>query len=224
MACRAPAPARRSSRSESNQNAIPPVSNVCRLKRIRILDIRSPSRPDLLTGDARDVQFIKVDISDASAVDAAFHALWPPTSSAPGDAEPEITVFNTAANVRFYERHRALLPRSAKVNINGTQNIINAALSIGASILVQTSSGSVGVRSNRFWLWPWEKQPKYFVQILNDDDNRLPKRHEDFFSNYAATKIVGERLIRRANGALSGKGLLRTGCIRPGNGIFGPGE
>jgi len=170
------------------------------------------------------VEFLEVDISDARAVDTAFHASWPFISSASCHAEPEITIFHTAANIRFYERHPALIPRSAKVNIDGTQNIINAALSIGATILVQTSSGSVAVRSNCFWLWPWEKEPKYFVQVLNDDDNLLPKRHEDFFSNYAATKIIGERLVRKASGSSSGEGILRTGCIRPGNGIFGPGS
>jgi len=199
-------------------------SNVLQFKRIRILDIRPPSRPDLLTGNAKDVQFFKVDISDASAVEAAFQAPWPSSSSAPGDPKPETTIFHTAANIRFYERHPALLPRSAKVNVDGTQNIINAAISIGASVLVQTSSASVAVRSNRFFLWPWEKEPKYFIQVLNDDDSHIPKRHEDFFSNYAATKITGERLTRKTNGSLSGRGLLRTGCIRPGNGVFGPGS
>ena len=177
-----------------------------------------------MTGSARDVEFFKVDISDASAVDAAFQAPWPSTPSAPGDVQPEITIFHTAANIRFYERHQALLSRSSKVNVDGTQNIVNASLSIGATVLVQTSSGSVAVHSNRFWLWPWEKQPKHFIQVLNDDDSLLPKRHEDFFSNYAVTKIIGERLVRKANGSPSGKGLLRTGCIRPGNGIFGPGR
>jgi nucleoside-diphosphate-sugar epimerase len=188
-------------------------------QRIRVLDIRLPSRPDLTTGNVTDVEFLEVDISDAGAVDTAFHAPWPLTSP-PG----EITIFHTAANIRFYERHPALVYHSAKVNVDGTQNIINAALSIGATILVHTSSGSVAIRSNRFWLWPWEKQPRYFVQVLDDDDSLLPKRHEDFFSNYAATKIVGERLIRKANGTSSGNGVLRTGCIRPGNGIFGPGR
>jgi len=105
-----------------------------------------------MAGNAKEVGFMQVDISNAMAVEAAFQAPWP--SSSPGDIGPEITIFHTAANIRFYERHKALFPRSAKVNVDGTQNIINAALSIGASVLVQTSSGSVGIRSNRFWLWP----------------------------------------------------------------------
>lgn len=110
------------------------------------------------------------------------------------------------------------------MNIDGTQNVVNSARSVGATVLIQTSSGSVAVRSNRFWLWAWEKQPKFFVQAINDDDKLVPTRHEDFFSNYAATKIVGEGIVRKANGTTSGNNKLLTGCIRPGNGIFGPGN
>lgn len=190
---------------------------------IRVLDIHRPSRADLTTGLGKDVDFVKVDMSDAPALTAAFQAPWPPSSS-PSDCG--ITVFHTAANIRFYERHPALLPRSARVNIRGTQNVVDAARSIGVSILVHTSSASVGVRSNRFLLWPWETQPKHYVQALNDDNGMLPKRHEDFCSNYSATKVVGEGVVRGANGTRSGErgGVIRTGCVRPGNGIFGPGE
>lgn len=58
---------------------------------------------------------------------------------------------------------------------------------------------------------------------MNDDDGLLPKRHEDFFSNYAATKCEAERRVRGADKSASGKTVLRTGCIRPGNGVYGPG-
>lgn len=190
---------------------------------IRVLDIRSPTRLDLTSGRAREVEFIKVDISDANAVEVAFKTVWPPTSSGSG-SDAGITIFHTAANIRFYERHPALLHRSARVNVDGTRNIVNSARAIGATVLVQTSSGSVAIRSNRFWLWPWEKEPRCFLQVLNDDDDLIPKRHNEFFSNYAATKIVGESIIRKANGMPSGKGVLKTGCVRPGNGIFGPGK
>jgi nucleoside-diphosphate-sugar epimerase len=188
---------------------------------IRILDIRPPTRKDLTSGLAKDVQFLKVDVSDKDAVVAAFKAPWP--SSAPGGSESEITIFHTASNIRFYERHPALLHHSTNVNVEGTRNVIRAAKAIGASTLIYTSSGSVAVRCSRFWLWPWETQPKFFVQVLNDDDNLIPKRHEDFFSNYAVSKIAAERIVRDSDGTPSGSGVLRTGCIRPGNGVFGPG-
>jgi nucleoside-diphosphate-sugar epimerase len=186
---------------------------------IRVLDIRLPTRRDLTSGLAKDVQFLKVDVSDMDAVVAAFKAPWPESVT----TSSEITIFHTAANIRFYERHTALLHHSTKVNVGGTLNVIKAAKAIGASALIYTSSGSVAVRRSRFWLWPWETQPKFFVQVLNDDDNLIPKRHEDFFSNYAVSKIAAERLVRDSDGTPSGSGVLKTGCIRPGNGVFGPG-
>ncbi|KAL0958122.1 hypothetical protein HGRIS_000291 [Hohenbuehelia grisea] len=190
-------------------------------KKIRVFDLRAPQRHDLTTGSAKDVDFILGDVSDAKSVHAAFSKPWP---GLPADALPEVTVFHTAANIRFYERHVGLLQNSLVVNVNGTQNVIKSAKAIGATALVYTSSGSVAVRRTRFWLWPWEASPKHFVQVINDDDNIIPKRHEDFFSNYAVTKILAEREVRAANGAFSaGQRILRTGCIRPGNGIFGPG-
>ncbi|KAG2338027.1 NAD(P)-binding protein [Suillus weaverae] len=190
-------------------------------KKIRILDIRPPTRSDLRTDLAAQVAFFQVDISRAKAVDDAFHAPWPDCD--PSETVPEVTVFHTAANIRFYERHLALLPRSSKVNHEGTQNVINAARSTGVTVFMYTSSGSISVRRSRFWLWPWEKHPKYFVQLINDDDNLIPKYHDHFFSNYAASKVLGERAVRVADGSQSGEKTLRTGCIRPGNGVFGPG-
>lgn len=189
-------------------------------KRIRVLDLRPPTRPDLRAGQARHVAFFKVDISDAKAVSEAFHAPWP-------EMDPpeniEVTVFHSAANIKFYERFLALLPYSTKVNHEGTKNIIASSGGISASILIYTSSASIAVRRTRFLLWPWEKHPSSFVQLFSDNDVVCPKNH-DYFSNYAASKMLGERAVCEANGSKSGpSSLLRTGCIRPGNGIFGPG-
>ncbi|KAH0834804.1 3-beta hydroxysteroid dehydrogenase/isomerase family-domain-containing protein [Lanmaoa asiatica] len=188
-------------------------------RKIRILDIRPPTRPDLRTGPAQLVAFLQADVSDAAAVSAAFKAPWPDA-----EGELEVTVFHTAANIRFYEHHVELLPRSSKVNYDGTINVINASKEIGASTLIYTSSASVSVRRARFWLWPWEKQPPFFIQVYNDDDTHLPKQHDHFFSNYAASKILGEKAVRAADrSSTSRPHTLRTGSIRPGNGIFGPG-
>ncbi|KAG6896352.1 hypothetical protein C0992_008814 [Termitomyces sp. T32_za158] len=187
---------------------------------IRILDIRPPLRDDLIEAQNKGVVFIKVDVSDKTAVEAAFNAPWPSSVSSP---LPELTVFHTAANIRFYERYTMFLSRSAKVNVRGTENIVNSARSVGASILIYTSSGSVAVRRSRFFLWPWERKPKFFVQIINDDEAALPKRHDEFFSNYAVTKLQADCIVRAADNTDSGiSKKLRTGCIRPGNGIYGP--
>jgi len=202
---------------------------------------------------AKDVDFRLVDISDREQVLAAFNAPWPSSLSSsltpppppPGggsrsqpveiietESETETTVFHTAANIRFYERDARLLPLSEKVNVEGTQNVLDAARAAGVSVLIYTSSGSVSVRRARLWLWPWEKQPPFSVQTIDDDDSRLPRRHEEMFSNYAASKLKAERLVRAADRtplpSSSGKKgeqgqLLRTGCLRPGNGIYGTG-
>ncbi|KAJ6588430.1 NAD-P-binding protein [Mycena capillaripes] len=190
-------------------------------RRIRVIDIRAPTRYDLRTR-AKDVHFMRADVSDAAAIDAAFNAPWPLDENLSGPA-PQITVFHTAANIRFYENSVSLLPNSSKVNVTGTQNVINAARAIGATALVYTSSGSVSVRSSRFLLWPWETEPPSFVQAINEDDAIVPKRHYEFFSNYAVTKMDAERRVRAADKTPSLEGVLRTGCIRPGNGVFGPG-
>ncbi|KDR68434.1 hypothetical protein GALMADRAFT_257163 [Galerina marginata CBS 339.88] len=191
---------------------------------VRVLDLSPPTTHHFVK-DAlqKGVEYIKVDVTDRAALEAAFKAPWPKAAAA--QQEPEITVFHTAANIRFYERHLEFLDRSARVNVGGTENVINASRAIGATVLVYTSSGSVGVHSTRLLLWPWEKEPQRFVQVINDDDSLFPKRHEDFFSNYAATKIRAEGLVRASDRASTGsasKKIIRTGCIRPGNGIFGP--
>ncbi|KAG6821113.1 hypothetical protein H0H93_006452 [Arthromyces matolae] len=187
---------------------------------IRILDIRPPVREDLIIAQNKGVAFVQVDISNPTAVEAAFSMSWP--SSVPSPL-PELTVFHTAANIRFYERYEMFLPWSTKVNVHGTENVVKSARSNGASILIYTSSGSVAVRRSRFFLWPWEKEPKYFVQIINDDEAAFPKRHSEFFSNYAVTKLQADRIVRAADRSSSAHSrTLRTGCIRPGNGVFGP--
>ncbi|KAF9266050.1 NAD(P)-binding protein [Marasmius fiardii PR-910] len=186
-------------------------------KNIRVLDIRTPTRSDLRGGIGKDVDYRIVDVSNAAAVQEAFEASWPNGSDSP------ITVFHTAANIRFYERDASLIQASGRVNIAGPTNVLNAARAIGASVLISTSSGSVGVHSTNLFLPPWKTEPELFIQVINDDDRLLPKRHQDFFSNYAFTKLEGEKIIRAADCSSSGDSVIRTGCIRPGNGVFGSG-
>lgn len=202
--------------------------------RIRLLDLNPPTSHHPVVKDSlsKGVQFFKVDVTDPLALKAAFAAPWPDTSpSSSSEPDPEITVFHTAANIRFYERHLSFLSRSTRVNVQGTKNVVSAAQFIGATVLIYTSSGSVGLRNTRFLLWPWEKEPEMFLQVLNDDDvekRAAPRRHEDFFSNYAASKMEAETFVRASDkeatrSSTGTKKVLRTGCIRPGNAIFGPG-
>jgi nucleoside-diphosphate-sugar epimerase len=159
---------------------------------------------------------VPCDISNSEDVTRAFTKAWPDNV----DAATPLTVFHTAANIRFYERHPSLLSRSAKVNVAGTQNVIAACELAGASVLVYTSSASVSVRSTRFLLWPWETQPQRFVQSFSDEDPITPMKHEDYFANYAATKMQAEKLVRDADQKTTNGVTLRTGIIRPGNGAY----
>lgn len=196
-------------------------------RKIRVLDIRAPTRPDLTTGKAALVDFRIVDVSDAEAVRKAFNDSWPPSG---GESE-EITVFHTAANIRFFEHVEFLLPLSSRVNVQGVQNVLNAAREAGATVFISTSSGSIGVRRLRLWRWPWEwfkESLPDLVQLL-DDGIVVPLEHRYFFSNYAYTKRLGEALVSSADKLPTGpqtsskSKVIRTGCLRPGNGVFGPG-
>ena len=189
-------------------------------KNIRILDIRAPTRSDLTQGPAKLVEFIRTDITDEKSVIAGFTKPWPSAASRDSD----ITVFSTAASIRYYEQHPALVPLSTKVNVTGTENIIKGSLACGATILIYTSTASITVWSTRFLLAPWESEPKSFTQVLRDNIPEPTRPHNTFFSNYAYTKTIGEaRVLAADKSSGAGKKSLRTGAIRPGNGIYGVG-
>lgn len=180
-----------------------------------MLDINAPQRADLLSGPATQVDFHRVDVSDAAALHAAFLAPWP---DAAVRAQGGLTVLHAASTIRFYERHAGLLARSERVNVLGTQNVVLAAQAAGADVLVYTSSGSTPVRKTRFLLWPWQAEPEHFVQLIGDDDG--PRGKEESWSNYASSKGVAEKLVCEADESSSGNGVMRTGCIRPSNGTL----
>ena len=189
-------------------------------KNIRILDIRAPTRTDLTQGVGKLAEFVRTDITDEESVIAGFTKEWPPTAS----PDSEITVFCTAANIRFHEKHPALVPLSVKVNVTGVENVIKGSLACGATILIATSSGSIGVRSTRFLLAPWESEPMFFAQVLRDGGKESTRSHRTFFSNYGYTKMVGEVRVLAADKSSGASGrTLRTGAIRPGNGVYGVG-
>ncbi|KAL2866748.1 putative 3-beta hydroxysteroid dehydrogenase/isomerase family protein [Aspergillus lucknowensis] len=140
------------------------------------------------------------------AVQRAFSQPWPSQV-----ASLPLTVFHKAAVIRPAERHKAFLPLCRNVNVGGTANVLNAAKRAGASCFVSTSSGSVSIRRPSFWIAPWEKIPRHFVQVISDAAEPL-KKHDGFFGNYAASKLEAEGFVRAADDLESS---FRTGCIRP---------
>ena len=189
-------------------------------KNIRVLDIRAPTRTDLIQGHGKLIEFIRTDVTNEVSVIDGFTKPWP--STVPRDSD--ITVFSTVANIRYYEKHTALVPLSAKVNVTGLDNVIKGSLACGATILIATSSGSVGIRGTRFLLAPWESEPKFFAQVLTDDSKQSVWPLRAFSSNYGYTKMIGEvRVLAADKSSGASEKTLRTGAIRPGNGVYGVG-
>lgn len=182
---------------------------------IRIADLSPPARPDLLRGAAAQVDFVSADISDRSSMEAAFARPWPPSASG-----LPLTVFHTAAAIRPAERSQLVWDRTRRVNVDGTQHCLAAARQAGADIFVFTSSVSVALRPCEFLVPPWAQRPRRWFQVLDEADfddavgSLRPK--DQFFGNYAYSKALAETLVGEANSP-----GFRTGCVRPGMGIYG---
>ena len=110
-------------------------------------------------------------------------------------------VFHTAARVFLVEHAPAKARDSMRaVNVQGTQNLLDAAIAAGATRFVHTSTAGV-----------------CFGRKTSGGDESLPySTHADL---YTTTKIEAEKRVLAANG----KGSLLTAALRPG-GIYGPGE
>jgi nucleoside-diphosphate-sugar epimerase len=158
---------------------------------------------------------MKTDVADEAAVSNAFSQKWPQAV-----ADLPLTVFHLAAVIRPAERLKEFRHLSSNVNVDGTKNVLNAAKKTGASCLITTSSGSVGIHRPTFWIFPWTRRPTRLLQVL-DDMAKTPKEHNEFFGNYAASKMEAEIIVRNADDPQSN---FRTGCIRPTNGIYGIGR
>ncbi|OTB08881.1 hypothetical protein M426DRAFT_316907 [Hypoxylon sp. CI-4A] len=179
---------------------------------IRIVDFRTPFRADMSQGPAKLVGFAQADITSIPATSAALSKPWPADV-----AHLPLTVFHTAAIIVPAERSRRTYDRVKRVNIDGLRNVLSASREAGASVFVSTSSASVAYRPVGFWGNPLRRWPRRYWQIVDEADFDAPLRpHADFFSNYAHTKAVGERVVAEAD-----EPGFRTGMVRPANGVYG---
>lgn len=188
---------------------------------IRIVDFQAPHRADMVSPTARNeavtrVGFRKTDIASVESTRAAFTAPWDDESV----AGLPLTVFHTAAVIIPSARSELVNGFCESVNVRGTENVLAAARMAGADVFVSTSSASIAIRPVQFWAgkpWKWNSFPPDFWQVLDESDFFAPLRpHEGFFGNYPASKAKAERIVCAANGP-----EMRTGCIRPGNGVYG---
>ncbi|XP_042338745.1 short-chain dehydrogenase/reductase family 42E member 1 isoform X2 [Plectropomus leopardus] len=96
------------------------------------------------------------------------------------------------------------------VNVQGTQNVLQACIELGVSRLVYTSTFNV----------------VFGGQVIENGDESLPylplHLHPD---HYSRTKSLAEMAVLKANGTAlkDGSGVLRSCALRPA-GIYGPGE
>ncbi|KAI0447784.1 3-beta hydroxysteroid dehydrogenase/isomerase [Xylaria telfairii] len=179
---------------------------------IRIVDFRKVERSDMTSGPATKVDFAQADITSPSATQAAFDKPWPARV-----AKLPLTVFHTAALIIPGERTMGTYERIKRVNIDGTQNVMDAAKAAGATIFIATSSASIAHQPASYWGNPFRRWPKNYFQLIDESDFDKPLRpHSKFFGNYAHTKAIAERMVCQANSP-----KFRTGAIRPSNAIYG---
>lgn len=186
-------------------------------RNIRVVDMRRPVREDLLFGKAAEVGFVVANVCDLASLRAAFSAHWPDSNS-----KTKITVFHTVSTMRYYERHPFFIPRSTDINVTGTRNVLTVVKESEVDIFIYTSSASIPVPRTNFWVWPWQTHPTTSVQVVKDEFHlaRAKRKHSEFFSNYSYTKYIAERQVCEADSPSDG---FRTGCLRPGNAIYGSG-
>ncbi|KAJ6446128.1 actin-like ATPase domain-containing protein [Purpureocillium lavendulum] len=195
------------------QMGVPPAA-------IRLVDIRRPARAEFSSsGPASDLSFVNADVTSESGIFQAFDDPWDDDV-----ADLPLTVFHTVALIRPFEREQVFYERCSRVNVAGTANVLAAARRAGAGIFIYTSSCHAALRSTGWFLPPWARQPRDFVQFLGEDDFFRPlPQPRDFASNYARSKAEAERLVCGADNDDGGsrKGTMRTAAIRPGNGVYG---
>jgi len=181
---------------------------------IRIADLRPPQRPRVVKNK---IQYIMTDVTEPEAVRRVFDTSWPPHV-----AHWPLTVFHTVAYIKPSERKADFLPTYLKVNVEGTRNVLVAAQSAGCSIFIATSSGSVAIKPNNFFIPPWRRHPRNWVQISpNAEPESLDAPLTKFAGCYPYSKARAEKIILEADNR---RDDFRTGVIRPGHAIYGHGN
>jgi nucleoside-diphosphate-sugar epimerase len=170
---------------------------------IRILDVALPNA-ELLENKA--VSFIQTDITSRSSVEAGLLAPFAST------CKPPSVIFHCAANIRFWERASYTYQESYRVNVQGTQNVVDVARMLPEpALLIYTSSSDVVLPRPHFMkLGKDYGQQPYNTVIFSDADPPLGE-NEASSSCYARSKIEAEQLVLEAN-----EPHLRTASLRPG--------
>ena len=143
---------------------------------VRVMDIRVPE--DKVSG----VEYVACDLRKPEDVSGAIEGA-------------SVVIHTATASPTGANAYNKVLMKS--VNVDGTQNVIDACVAHGVKVLVYTSSASVVFEGKDL--------------LLVDEDTPYASQPMDF---YTETKIDGEKLVLGAHGGLA------TCALRP-SGIFG---
>ena len=157
-------------------------------KRVRAFDID----PNALAPELRDhphLEFIQGDVTKLADIQAA--------------CQDVDTVYCTFAIIRYFERLPAYAELSERINVGGTDRVLEACVAQGVKRLVHTSTSNVCAAPTLVNMAMSEESP-YVTRDTSPN-------------HYGWTKALAEQRVLEANG----KDGMVTGSIRPCSGIFG---
>ena len=161
--------------------------------RVRVIDLDENGLQELKTTYGDKIEVVVADVTNLTQMQEALSGVE--------------CVYSPFATIRFWESLRKHWNRSFKVNVEGIQNVVEAATQAGVKRLVMTSS------SGAICVWPGE-MPDGF------DDFTPRCNEENYLNNYGLSKALQEKIVLEANG----KNGMATGVIRPCSQVFGYGD
>lgn len=158
---------------------------------VRAFDI---TIPDALKAQFPQVKWLQGDVNDMAAITAACRGVD--------------VVYSTFAAIRYWESMAYQLPISMRVNVDGTNSVVEACIQESVKVLISTSTSNVTV--------PNIDEPQVFNEDTPYVNNTNAPHH------YAYTKALAEQLVLQAHGKPLANGeRLKAAAIRPCSGIFG---
>ncbi|XP_074427664.1 3 beta-hydroxysteroid dehydrogenase type 7-like isoform X1 [Larus michahellis] len=175
-----------------------------RLRELRVFDLRID--PRVLPPDPEGrLRLVQGDVGDAGAVGRVLAGAH--------------VVFHAAAIVDVWGRVSS--EAIARVNVQGTRNVLWGCRAGGVRCLLYTSSMEVvgpNTRGDPFLRDPWPLTPDPGPARRGHEDTPYPTRHSQ---PYPRSKAQAERMVLEANGApVAGGGRLVTVALRP-TGVYG---
>ncbi|KAJ3116653.1 3 beta-hydroxysteroid dehydrogenase type 7 [Phlyctochytrium bullatum] len=145
-------------------------------KAVFLMDVAAPPTGFLRQG----MEYVKVDITDPESLKNAFRK------------NKIKIVFQTAAIITHMHHLEFQEPLSMKINYKGTQNVVEACLATGVSVLAYTSTSHVMLGYDQFHIDNGNEETPYAKRPLNF---------------YGKSKALAEKAVREANGSVGPTGV-----------------